>query len=177
MKLDESILEQFDLDPSEDREPVSVMRVSEMLDILKENADRIIRKSTQYFNSNDIDLQVDCIDIVSIRLNDFVQVFIDLLIFLRIKEGTYNGHSDSLRYCISSYDSFFEDQTPEERKFLENLLLRNEITHDYFNRELHQQKLITMMQNDISGAREAYQRLYDYCSAHALLSEFINKNR
>lgn len=45
MKLDDSIIDQFNLEPEDDREPVNVMRVSELLDFLKESATRIVSKS------------------------------------------------------------------------------------------------------------------------------------
>jgi len=56
---------------------------------------------------------------------------------MRREEGTYKNAS-SLRYCVTSFDTFGFRQTEEEKTFLRELLLRNEITHDYFNRELHQ---------------------------------------
>ena len=73
MKLDDSIIDQFDLEPEYDREPVNVMKVSELLEFLNESASRIVSKSRQYFNTIDADIQADCLDIVSIRLNDFAQ--------------------------------------------------------------------------------------------------------
>ena len=77
MKLDLSILEQLDIDPHESREPVYAMRVSDMLVMLKEDADRIIARSDRFFSTEDADVQADCIDIVSARLNDYVQVFME----------------------------------------------------------------------------------------------------
>ena len=85
MKLDDSIIDQFNLEPEDDREPVNVMRVSKLLDFLKESATRIVSKSQQYFSTEDADIQADCLDIVAIRLNDFAQAFIDIVIFIRRK--------------------------------------------------------------------------------------------
>ncbi len=45
MRLDESIIEQFDLNTDADREPVNVIKVSELLDFLKQSAFRIQSKS------------------------------------------------------------------------------------------------------------------------------------
>ena len=125
--------------------------------------------------TNDAETQMDCIDIVTAKLNDFTQVFKDLIIFMRKEEGTYKGGS-SLRYCIASYDTFGFSQSEEEKIFLRELLLRNEITHDYFNRELHQQKLIWIMVNCSEGAKDAYYNINDYCVAHNLLEKYTDKN-
>ena len=83
MKLDDSILNEFNLEPNDDREPVNVMKVSELLEFMKESSDRLIQKSRQYFSTDDADIQLDCLDIVAMRLNDFVQVFIDLMLFIK----------------------------------------------------------------------------------------------
>lgn len=144
MKFNEDILKQFNLTPEEEKEPVNIMKIREMLQFMKSCAERIVRKSQKYMKTIDADEQLDCMDIVTVKLNDFVQVFKDLIIFIRKEEGTYKNAS-SLRYCMSSYDTFDFQQTEVEKIFLREMLLRNEITHDYFNRELHQQKLIWIM--------------------------------
>ena len=51
-------------------------------------------------------------------------------------------------------------------------MLRNEITHDYFNRELHQQKLVWIMENCTEGALDVYDNLYRYCIEHHLLNRY-----
>lgn len=119
MKFSEDILNQFDLNPIEDREPVNVMQVSEMLDFMKAAADRIVLKSHLYLKSQDADEEADCIDIVTAKLN--------------------------------------------------------EITHDYFNRELHQRKLIWIMQNCSDGAVEVYEHIYRYCKDKQLLDRYAEK--
>lgn len=113
MKFSEDILKEFDLSPRQEKEPVNIMQVSEMLDFMKVCADRIVRKSERYIKTEDADEQLDCMDIVTAKLNDFVQVFKDLIIFLRKEEGTYKG-GESLRYCMSSYDTFEFGQTEME---------------------------------------------------------------
>ena len=60
MKLDDSIIDQFNLEPEDDREPVNVMKVPELLDFLKESASRIVSKSKQYFSTTDADIQANC---------------------------------------------------------------------------------------------------------------------
>lgn len=106
---------------------------------------------------------------------DFAQVFMDLVIFLRKSEGTYKG-GRSLRYCMTAFDSFEFVQTEQETLFLQELLLRNEITHDYFNRELHQQKLIGMMENCSGGAIDVYKNLHAYCAGHNLMEQYADRN-
>lgn len=175
MKFSEEILKDFDLEPEEIKEPVNVMKVQDMLGFLKVCAERIEQKSHKYTETDDVETQMDCIDIVTAKLNDFTQVFKDLIIFMRKEEGTYKG-GNSLRYCISAYDTFGFTQSEEEKTFLRELLLRNEITHDYFNRELHQQKLIWLMVNCSRGAVDAYRNISEYCTAHALLEKYVNKN-
>ena len=117
---------------------------------------------------------MDCIDIVTAKLNDFTQVFKDLVIYMRQKEGTYKN-GNSLRFCMTSFDTFGFRQTEEEKTFLRELLLRNEITHDYFNRELHQQKLIWIMVNCSQGALDVYNEINNYCLNHDLLESYVNK--
>lgn len=171
MKFNEEILSQFNLTAPKNNEPVNVMQIRELLNFMKNCAERIIRKSHLYITCSDAETQLDCIDIVTAQLNDFTQVFKDLIIFMRKEEGTYKAGS-SLRYCITSFDTFDFEKTEEEELFLKELLLRNEITHDYFNRELHQQKLLWIMEHCASGALDVYQNLYRYCSAHQLLDKF-----
>lgn len=123
MKFSEEILRGFDLEVEEEKEPVNVMQVKEMLQFLKSSAERIVQKSELYQSSNDVEIQMDCMDIVTVKLNDFVQVFKDLIIFMRKEEGTYNRASCSLRYCVSSYDTFEFQQTEVEKQFMRELLL------------------------------------------------------
>lgn len=175
MKFSEDILKEFDLEPETVREPVNIMKISEMLEFMKTCAERIDQKSRRYMNCEDADIQMDCIDIVTAKLNDFAQVFMDLVIFLRKEEGTYKG-GRSLRYCMAGFDSFNFAQTESEKMFLQELLLRNEITHDYFNRELHQQKLIWIMMNCSNGGIDVYRTLYDYCVDYHLLERYVDKN-
>lgn len=175
MKFSVDILKEFDLDPEEEKEPVNIMKISEMLQFMKVCADRIVQKSEKYTKTYDADEQLDCIDIVTAKLNDFVQVFKDLVVFLRKEEGTYKN-GNSLRYCMNSYDTFEFQQTEAEKIFLRELLLRNEITHDYFNRELHQQKLIWIMENCSVGSLDVYHNLDIYCREHNLLDRYADKN-
>lgn len=175
MKFSEEILKEFNISPQIEKEPVNIMQICEMLQFIKVCAERINTKSTTYANTLDADVQLDCMDIVTVKLNDFVQVFKDLVIFIRKDEGTYKGGT-SLRYCMSSYDTFGFRQTEAEKLFLRELLLRNEITHDYFNRELHQQKLIWIMENCSEGALDVYNNLEKYCKEHSLLERYADKN-
>ena len=175
MKFSEDILKTFDLTPNFEKEPVNIMQLGEMLHFMNGCAERIVQKSEKYRKTNDADEQLDCMDIVTAKLNDFVQVFKDIIIFLRKEEGTYKTGA-SLRYCVSSYDTFEFRQTEEETIFLREILLRNEITHDYFNRELHQQKLVWIMENCSTGARDVYAHLYDYCKELNLLEKYVDKN-
>ena len=49
MKFSEDILKSLNLDLQEERVPVNVMTVSELLAFLKMCAERIVRKSDQYY--------------------------------------------------------------------------------------------------------------------------------
>lgn len=174
MKFSEDILKEFKLEATIEKEPVNVMQVEEVLQFLKKCAERIALKSNLYVTTQDADVQVDCIDIVTAKLNDFTQVFKDIIIFMRKYENSYSSGNNSLRYCISSYDTFDFQQTEPEKTFLKELLLRNEITHDYFNREMHQQKLIWIMSNCALGAEDVYKNLYEYCKKYELLEKYID---
>lgn len=172
MKFTEDILNTFNLDEKTERIPVNVMKIEEILQFLKSCAERISLKSEIYTGTKDADIQMDCMDIVTVKMNDFVQAFKDIIIFLRKNEQSYNGGT-SLRYCISSYDTFGFLQTETEKLFLKELLLRNEITHDYFNKELHQQKLVWIMSNCAEGACDIYRNLYEYCEKNNLLERHV----
>lgn len=88
MKFSEDIIKGFNLEPLEEKEPVNIMQVEDMLQFMKNCAERIVQKSEQYIKTNDVEVQMDCIDIVTAKLNDFTQVFKDLVIYMRQKEGT-----------------------------------------------------------------------------------------
>lgn len=75
------------------------------------------------------------------------------------------------------HNTFEFSQTDNEKVFLQELVLRNEITHDYFNRELHQQKLIWIMTNCSDGAVDIYQNLHRYCEENKLLDSYADKVR
>ena len=175
MKFSEDILNQLNLQPMKQKEPVNVMQVHELLEFLKMSAERIHSKSELYCKETDPDIQLDCMDIVSAKLNDFSQVFKDLILYMRLKEGTLHTNG-SLRYSITSYDTFGFEQTEKEKIFLRELILRNEITHDYFNREIHQQKLIWIMENCSEGALDVYHNIKDYCTKKDLLNDFVDKS-
>lgn len=175
MKFSEEILREFDLEQQVEREPVNIMRVGEMLQFMQTCAERIIKKSNIFRQTSDVDVQMDCMDIVALKINDFAQVFRDMIIFIRKEEGTYKG-GNSLRYCINSYDTFDFKQTEAEEIFLRELLLRNEITHDYFNRELHLQKLIWIMDNCSNGAMDVYDNLSKYCSEYELMDKYADRS-
>lgn len=175
MKFSEEILKELNLEQRQEKEPVNVMRVDDMLEFMENCAVRIQSKSRVYSETLDADIRLDCIDIVTAKLNDFAQVFMDLIIFMRKKEYTYKGGT-SLRYCISSFDTFGFEQTECEKTFLKELLLRNEITHDYFNHELHQQKLIWIMNNCSDGAMEVYHDIKEYCTEKNFSLLYVDKN-
>lgn len=175
MKFNEDILKEFNLEPPVEKEPVNVMQISEMLQFFKECADRMIQKSELYEKTDNVDTQMDCIDIVTAKLNDFTQVFKDLVKFMRKEEGIIKNTA-SLRYCVTSFDFFSFEQTEAEKLFLRELLIRNEITHDYFNREMHQQKLIWIMQHCIEGALDVYNHINGYCTEKNLLNRYADKN-
>ncbi len=175
MKLSKGLLDQFDLEPVDEREPVNVMKIRDMLEFLQNSAERIVQKSELYHETDDVNVEMDCLDIVTAKLNDFAQAFRDLVTFLLKERGQYK-HNPSLRYSIASFDTFGFQQTEAEELFLQELLLRNEITHDYFNRELHQQKLISIMTNCCEGALDIHHDLEDYCTEHGLLDKFADNN-
>ena len=74
MKFSEDILKEFNLEPNEERLPVNIMQISEMLEFLKPCADRIVQKSEKYMKTTDADVQWDCIDIVTVKLVRFFVV-------------------------------------------------------------------------------------------------------
>ena len=65
MKFSEDILRQFDLEPQEEREPVNVMQIREMLEFMRQCAERIVKKSRKYLECSDEETKEDCIDIVT----------------------------------------------------------------------------------------------------------------
>lgn len=175
MKLSEEILEQFDIESPKEHEPVNVMQVRDMLDFLRASAERIIQKSHLYQDADDANVEMDCIDIVTAKLNDFAQAFRDLVLFILNEKGIRKTNP-SLRYSIASFDTLGFEQTEAEKLFLQELLLRNEITHDYFNRRMHQQKLIWIMTNCCEGALDIWHDLNEYCTEHRMLDKYADNN-
>ncbi|MEY8354065.1 hypothetical protein AALB39_11990 [Lachnospiraceae bacterium 54-53] len=173
-EINEDILKEFHLETEDIKEPVNIMKIEEMLRFFKLCAERIIQKSLLYEKTEDMDTKMDCIDIVTAKLNDFTQVFKDLVLFMRKEEGIVRN-GGSLRYCITSFDTYDFRQTEAEKLFLRELLIRNEITHDYFNRDIHQQKLIWIMRHCSEGAIDVYNNIYDYCTERKLLNKYANK--
>lgn len=175
MKFSEELLKEFDLQPEAEKEPVNIMQISEMLEFMETCASRIDRKSQVYQETGDEETRMDCIDIVTAKLNDFTQVFRDLVIFMRKEEGS-DQSSGSLRYCVSSYDTFGFKQAQKEQDFLKEMMIRNEITHDYFNRDIHQQKLIWIMENCSAGALDIVKNIEGYCSEAGILEKYARRN-
>lgn len=52
MKFSEDIIKGFNLEPLEEKEPVNVMQVEDMLQFMKSCAERIVQKSEQYINTD-----------------------------------------------------------------------------------------------------------------------------
>lgn len=176
MKFSEELLKKLNISPVIKKEPVNVIKVKEALAFMEQCAQRIKEKSYVYTKASNADIELDCIDIVTAKLNEFTQVFKDLIVAMRKHEGTYNGNGQSLRYAMSSYDTFGFKQTSQEKEFLKELLLRNEITHDYFNWEIHRQKLISLMTNCSDGALDVYDNLLKYCNDNNLMEIYLDKN-
>lgn len=176
MKISKEIIESLDLNSPASKEPVNVMECQEVLALIRNVSKRMFSKSELYMEEKDADVQLDCIDIITAKLNEFAQIFRDIILFMREQEGTHDGPV-SLRYCISSYDSFGFPQSNSEEQFLRELLLRNEITHDYFNMDIHQQKLIGIMENCMDGAIDVSEHLYKYCEEHNLLKKMVSARR
>ncbi len=76
----------------------------------------------------------------------------------------------------TSYYSFVNEPQDIEKQFLAELLLRNEITHDYFNREMHLQKLIALMHNCAEGSVEVYKQLAHICEYKNLSGKYVDRN-
>ena len=61
VKFSEEILKQLGLESVEKKEPVNVMRVSEMSRFMKPCAERIANKSRKYIECSDEETKMDCI--------------------------------------------------------------------------------------------------------------------
>ena len=55
MKFSEDIIKGFNLEPLEEKEPVNVMQVEDMLTPQNPSSERIVQKSEQYINTDDVD--------------------------------------------------------------------------------------------------------------------------
>ena len=54
MKFSEDIIKGFNLEPLEEKEPVNIMQVEDMLQFMKNCAERIVQKSEQYIKSENM---------------------------------------------------------------------------------------------------------------------------
>lgn len=176
IKIDESVLEQIDAEPQKPKLPVNGMKLSEILDFLYAASDRIIEKSDLYQKTKDESTQIDCIDIVSTKLNDFSQAFMDIIKFIQIKENKRLDKKDGLIKCVNIYKQIDTNQSIIAEEFLNRLAIRNDLTHDYFNYIIHKDNLIALMINYSDGAKEICDFLYIYCQGRGLLQDYVDKD-
>lgn len=135
---------------------------------------KFYNKSVLYQNSSDCSLKEDIIDIVSSQLNKFVQAFKDIITFISEKENNPLDKGSSLRRCVSECESIL-DINETGKDFLKELVLRNELTHDYFNFDINEQKLISIMYNCPDGALQICDAIKEYCIKKDILQESIIK--
>ena len=174
IKIDESILEQFGINPVV---PVITngMKLSDIIEYMSKAAQKIVSKRDAYLATDDESEKDDCLDIASERLNQFSQAFMDIIKFIKIKESAPLSKEEGLIKCMRTYKIMNDTMSSEEENFLNSLSLRNDLTHDYFNYIVHKENLATLLVNYADGAMETCEFLKNYCSKKGFMEDIVNK--
>ena len=176
INIDESILEQFNLQPKAPEIQVNGMKLSEIIKYMERVSEKLIDKKDLYLNTDDESVKEDCIDIASEKLNQFTQAFMDVIKFIMIKEKSPLSKEDGLIKCIRVYRNLNDSIYFEENEFLNGLSLRNDLTHDYFNYVVHTDNLISLLVNYAKGSLQVCDFFTQYCEERGYIDEFVDKN-
>lgn len=170
--FDENIIKKYNLSPESDGNKINKKSIKEILEELSEKSKRFDIKSQKYMKTDDVNEKLDIIDINTTVLNKITQRFIDVISYILRKENKISDKKGniSLRRCISEFTNLVEVDI-ETRTFLKNLTLRNELTHDYFNEETNESKLVEIMINYADSPMKLSEYLYEYCKDNNLLED------
>lgn len=175
MKISKTILDSYNVIPIQSRVPKNNMKIEEIISMLESDCQRFKEKSDLYLKTDDPNIKMDCIDIAITKINDIIQIFKDISFFIEKRENRTIEKTKSLRASIRFYQSLDLEHSENEMKFLDNLLLRNEITHDYFNRDIHYEELIEIIINYSQGAIDLSNAIRNYCFKKGYFNDYLNE--
>lgn len=175
IEINNDILKQFNFKPAKQNIITNGMKLEDMFDYMEKASNKIINKSELYQKTSNFETEEDCLDIASEKLNQFTQVFMDIIKYIRIKENCPLDKEDGLIKCCRIYKKLNKTRSDIENGFLEGLSLRNDLTHDYFNYISHRENLIKLLINYSHGSIEICNFLKNYCIKKNMMNDIITK--
>lgn len=139
--------------------------VYENLNIMKEQAEKVIDSYERYCQCEDERWKDDLLASMTHRINYISQTFRDIMAFIEIKENE-SVYQESLSYYIRKYQKRNISKTDAEKQAVEFLRRRNDMTHDYFNMSKLNQDLLMAMETYGNGFIEMADNLRLYCISH-----------
>ncbi len=177
INMPDDILEKFNLQDKQAKTYITKMSIAEILKRMDNVALRISDKSNIYMSTNDTDTKKDCIDIIKTQLNDFSQMLRDLIIRISKENGVVLDKDTKLRRAISEFIDMDISSDKETINFLNNLHLRNEIIHDYFNYDTVEEEIIRIMYNYATQPIRVVEDIREYCEDKGFLDLVVYKDK
>jgi hypothetical protein len=145
--------------------------VLDALNKLKRFSKRLLTKTEQYFNTEDIEMKLDCLDSVSSSYNNIIQNFMDLLDVIQIYKQ--EAPCTSLRSYIRYYESLGFSETIGEKEILYYFVSRNELIHDYMDYEYLADDTAKKVENYGDGILKIIDHLEEFFYNNNLLEKPI----
>lgn len=174
MVFDNKILEQFGLSKNQKTERKG-MTGEEILDFLRDRCFKIEQMDKQYHKSNDAFERDIAINAMSSYFNGYVQAFIDTVKYIAKKEHKALGKKAGIGSCVFSYKRLADNISFDEEEFLNNLIVRNELEHEYFSYDNTKQLLNAVLY--INGGFDIAETFEQYFVEHNMLQEEIEHEK
>ena len=176
MQISDDIIKQFGINERKAQEHISKKSIADILDKMCKVSVRIQEKSQLYRNTEDNDVREDCLDIIISTLNRFSQMFRDVMIRISAEDKGNLGKDSTLRRCISEYKKQNISNSESANCFLDQLNLRNDFIHDYFNDENQILELETIIYNYSAEAELIANDIREYCQEKGYLDLVVDKS-
>ena len=151
---------------------ISEFTVGQCLTNLKYYGQRITSIYSQYeLQDSKSDSAIIMLDAIKNNFNDYVQVFIDIVLIV-CDDSVVNSLGSAVRAFISK----FNPKEPE-LSFVNFLNERNSIIHEYYNREFLDERIRMLLSNYADGALGIVRILDTYVTENDLIDVLIKKGR
>ena len=119
------------------------LTVNIALDSMRRDAERILYAidKMRKLDENSADYQMS-LDSSKFCINEYVQAFVDVVsvIYINCEKGS-NIHTESLRSVIRFFTSYGFQYSADCGKWIEFLIRRNDLVHEYYNYEFLNEEL------------------------------------